>query len=1191
MADKKRPEEQDKVGELLARLCATLGLDEEAGDDSDEVLYPYDTDLTDVDTATEGFEAPTVAFMTGANEDDPEELDEAFDEDEDAPEDLDEAFDEDEDIPEELDEAFDEDEDIPEELDEAFDEDEDIPEELDEDLGEDADTPVAFDVDLAEDTDVTDVSVAANVEDDESAEERLPTAPHTNGTVVFSLSRGVREDEYGDSDISVARTPTYTYDDADETAYGGIGEETATFLFRHYDIGTASEGMASDTTPPAVPTERENETDAADAADTTDTVDTTDAVDTADAVDITDATDTVADPVAASAAVSEAPSDAESDVEADFLPDARVSELEAFVARLTAETSVEDMPAADGDAIATDAADDAVEETPVCAPIAADGSEEEPAPTDACGETMPQAPTSTVGDAPAISAPQPLLAADPFSDEADDALSDEILEDTPSVEEWGADEDALPATELFTLLPDAKEDTDPTFDDDLSDDALTSEEPTDGALSDSAVTDEAAEAAPDAAEDGSLETTAVAPDAVDDPVEDALSADADMPSSDAAVADAPTADEKEDGDDLLDEMPEDLRRAVSGHPLGKLPFGGNAPPPFVRISTEPTPAAAAEEIKPPEELYYPEYPNEEFRSQAQSDSFRKRLARKCRLTAAALIAVTPFVLFLLLLEHMGLFFRNGAPALFEDPAVLSAVDAMGLLVVALLGFPVMKMGLVGIIKRRLMPESILLISCLLCLIYTLTAGLLGAHVPLFSFVPALGVFLFLMMRIARCESDRDSFSVLLMPGDKMVFSVMEDKEIRSEAGVLGVDLDAEKPRIFRMRKVAFVSNFRERTEKVCEDFRANTVILILATATMLIAALVGGLLAHSLRAAVISGVAAFLTAAPLSMCAAHIYPMARVRRVVGNDSAILGESTVRECGRLHAVAFEDVTLLPSRDIRVKLIKVYAGEVDQVLYYASSLFHATGGPLAGYFGRSTGETGYSSRVTLKESVPGGLAALVDGAVVLFGDDDYMERHGVEVAYEEDDDAYLASGKIGIMHAVINGKACAKFYVQYALSPVFEHHVKALHRRGIAGILRTYDPNLNNKLLASIAAIGDYRIQVITKKPSQQYTDFAAERLDAGLVTSEDSGKLMQMLFLCLRTKSVLRLMALVKVGTAAVSAALAILACVLLAVNGGVTIPSALLVLYQLLWLIPVFVWTNLRIRLPGKKPKNERKSK
>ena len=577
----------------------------------------------------------------------------------------------------------------------------------------------------------------------------------------------------------------------------------------------------------------------------------------------------------------------------------------------------------------------------------------------------------------------------------------------------------------------------------------------------------------------------------------------------------------------------------------------------------------------------------EYTSRTQTEHMRKKLSAEINRAKTRLVLAIVFAFAILYAEN-ALLLGGIIPAFLQGGGKDIACTVLLAAVIGLCSKEIYR-GFSALCYKRMLPAGMVGIMAICSLLYTTALAIYGGTSgieplsPRVAFAASLACVLLLYWETVRYENRFSSFCVLAQAGDKLVFSLASPKDALRESNVLGKNLSEDITYIYRVRKTGFVDEFVSRTGRVCEDEKQNFWLLVLSFAISFACGVTAFAMGRAPLDALGFMMTAWSVALPVSMCATHIYPMARALYTAGEDSTILGEKSVHECAKLDAVEFEDIEAIPSRKVDVKNVKMYVGDVARVFYCVASLFHLVGGPLWGFFNKSTKELGYTENVVLKESVSGGLCAMVDNNFhLLVGDGEYMQNNGVKLFYDAEDERWIEKG-VFIMFAAINHKICAKFYIQYTMSPAFEYNVKRLHRAGMATIIRTYDPNITNRLLLRIAALGDYRVHIVTKTP-EQYKDFAAAHLTGGIVTTADSNKLLQLFFLCMRTRGVIAATRLLKTLSMLFGAALGFGFLFV----GASTIPSAVLGLYHLIWLFITVMWTRWCIRRP-KTPKKKQK--
>ena len=139
-------------------------------------------------------------------------------------------------------------------------------------------------------------------------------------------------------------------------------------------------------------------------------------------------------------------------------------------------------------------------------------------------------------------------------------------------------------------------------------------------------------------------------------------------------------------------------------------------------------------------------------------------------------------------------------------------------------------------------------------------------------------------------------------------------------------------------------------------------------------------------------------------------------------------------------------------------------------------------------------------------------------------------------------------------------------------IFLSNVKRLRANGIRSVIRTYDPNIDEKLLEKLAGVDSDTVCVAKKMP-ENVNDFAQLCVNGGLVTGESSKDIVKMIFACFRAKKA------IKIGKIAEILGMVIgMASALAVVISGELFPSITMVLVSVLTLIPIYVITKIMIK-------------
>ena len=167
----------------------------------------------------------------------------------------------------------------------------------------------------------------------------------------------------------------------------------------------------------------------------------------------------------------------------------------------------------------------------------------------------------------------------------------------------------------------------------------------------------------------------------------------------------------------------------------------------------------------------------------------------------------------------------------------------------------------------------------------------------------------------------------------------------------------------------------------------------------------------------------------------------------------------------------------------------------------------------------------------------------------------------------DEDLETSGAASIMYMVCDDVISAKMYVQYTIDPDFEFTLRKLYKAGICIGIKTFDPNIDDKLLGSKVKITKYPVRILRCNSLEQATT-TQDEADSGIVSKASPSSLLNTFVLCSKVLYANRTNVTVKVLSVVCSL---LLMAFLLVFGKANAIPSLYVGLYQLFWMIPVYL--------------------
>ena len=380
--------------------------------------------------------------------------------------------------------------------------------------------------------------------------------------------------------------------------------------------------------------------------------------------------------------------------------------------------------------------------------------------------------------------------------------------------------------------------------------------------------------------------------------------------------------------------------------------------------------------------------------------------------------------------------------------------------------------------------------------------------------------------------------------------------------------EEEDVSMFKIGKTSFVKGFYERMNSYSRSNSIISILLSVAIAAGLIFFIIATVM-YDIKTAFSFGYLAFVLATPACALLAFSMPFYKAsKKAFAENSAIIGNVSLDEYANANTLSFDDKDVFPSYGVKVKSIKVYGdSRIDKVLYNAASVFKTIGGPLADVFETATHDLGSSENIEIIEIAKDGIESIIDGQHVYLGKAPYLKSNGYVPYAEPDDDELETSGQASIMYMVCDDVVSAKMYVQYTIDPDFEFTLRKLYKAGICIGIKTFDPNIDDKLLGSKVKITKYPVRLLRCSSLEEATA-PLDEADSGIVSKGSPRSLLNAFVLCSKVLYANRSNVTVKILSVAFS--LLLMACLLIFGKAG-SIPSLYVGLYQIFWMIPVYL--------------------
>ncbi len=517
-----------------------------------------------------------------------------------------------------------------------------------------------------------------------------------------------------------------------------------------------------------------------------------------------------------------------------------------------------------------------------------------------------------------------------------------------------------------------------------------------------------------------------------------------------------------------------------------------------------------------------------------------------------------------------------------DPAVYPVVYIMVSLQLMLLAcfcaVDEITAGVKNILRGTPTPSGMTALLTLGGIVYSavLAVTVVSPNEPvMFNFVTAVSAMLTLICAMYNNKRESMNFAVIANRKPKHIVRRLPDEESEGEARAFAESEDACD--VMKIEKTDFIDGFFGRLSR--PDPSTGVFMTFAMSASVAIAVLFG--IFVNLRGGDNTSVcrvvySAMLMLAPLSAYVTFSYPMYRANIAAKEyDSAIIGDASLEEYSNASIISFDDKNVFPSYSVKVQNMRIYNNaRIDRVLYYAASVFAYAGGPLQDVFEVATKDMGVSQNVKIFDTEAGFLATQVDGVNIIFGSSRNLQSRGLEIPEGALRDDVDLSDELSIMYMFRENKLVAKMYIKYVMDSDIDLILKQFSGSGLYVCVRTFDPNIDEAMIAKKAGMKKMPLKIVRYSSADEVGRYE-EKVDSGLVTCGSPKSLLQVITYCgkvLHTKKTD-----IALGVLSVMIGAAILILLLLADSLSV-LSSLLIVLYQLVWLIPITIASKVFIR-------------
>ncbi len=562
---------------------------------------------------------------------------------------------------------------------------------------------------------------------------------------------------------------------------------------------------------------------------------------------------------------------------------------------------------------------------------------------------------------------------------------------------------------------------------------------------------------------------------------------------------------------------------------------------------------------------------DEYTSPEEYDEFAEHLRNKNYRSLSSVLWV--FVTFLAVLYLESATFSGFPHPEFLKPggiynAIYLLVDLQVIFISGLLILPSLGVGIKNLLGGRPDRNTVLFMLYLLSVVHIAILLIFGAtEYPLFGSVATLFAVLNSIANFLDAKRTYRTFRICGSKKEKLVAKALDSESPEAEA--FREELDGN-PRFFSIQKAHFIENFFARSRERSKAERSYGWVLALSMVFSVAFAVFSYLKVPSIAETASNFMMMAVMTLPVSCVFSISLPfahMAAKSEKIG--STIASIAAAEEYASADVVSFTDKEIFPPAKVKITTIRTYGNtRIDKAILYAAMIFEKLGGPLSVVFKKTI--SGVVEEVSedfdFKEITADGMCACIDGLDVFVGNKNYLLSY--DFGYTKDDqDENFESNHGKIMYMVIGSELAAKFYIKYPISSNFKKTILTLFRSGICPAVKTCDPNVDSDLFRSL--LKNKKIPAGIIKSCEAMKDApAAEKSESGIVCISTIANLLRTFSLCDSLRHLTRANVVMKFLSLVLGAGIVVF---LFLISGLSRITGLFVLIYQLLWLIPIVI--------------------
>ena len=563
----------------------------------------------------------------------------------------------------------------------------------------------------------------------------------------------------------------------------------------------------------------------------------------------------------------------------------------------------------------------------------------------------------------------------------------------------------------------------------------------------------------------------------------------------------------------------------------------------------------------------------EYSNPLEREEFLQNYKRKSR--KALFSALSCFIFTLILFFHESPSFIHPEWLTQGKFGILYLLfDLQLLFFVSLCAFDVIASGAKALFKWQPNKHSVGFILVLISILQVLLHLIFDTNnekTILFSSIAASSVFICALSKYFDARRDGITFKVLSSDAEKYI---AEDLPEDSAEFTAFEQYLPDEPYLYSIKKTGFISNFVEKSRENSSFNEIYKIILPLILFTSVLFAAISNIMsgAPTFGRTLDNLVLAIMISTPIISALTVSLPFLKgVVSLSRRGCSVIGEASLDQCSSANIVSFKDTDAFHEKGITLSSVKTFGdAQIDTAIFTAARIFNIVDGPLKKVFNRSIidyGSSGSSDDDEIEQILPNSIEAIIDGKKIILGTKVAAKSQGI-VLVEDPVDMLFENSNGRVMYMLIDGQLAAKFYIKYSLGKNFKAILDNFYDVGVFMVIKSCDPNLDTEYLTKLMNDENYPI-IVTKLNQAEYINASVttDKASTSVFSNTSVPNLLRTFAWCDKCRRIINLNHLAKY-VAIVLSIIILIACLLNA-NSHEKITPILILIYQIIWSIPV----------------------